>query len=351
MARADIVLEQTSTRVVEEFHVANGTNSDPSVEVDPSSADVDVGGGHLSSGGGQVSLWNHNDDEMARLTGSGTGGSLNLDSGTTQARVDLSAAKSGAIALEGGQGSGGVWIDAVNDNGRIHVFADNEAETVQVESYHGSEGGGRIEVRDLDERPQVTASAESNSGGLVTAWSEKGAPTCRLRGEDAALELNGPPERGNEDQVRRRFGGGELVINEGIDQPDIHLHATAERDSDYGLDAGHRPRIFLDGPAGKLEIGREAQGEQAQATSGEIYLRDRRDNRLLRARAGGIRAHSDQDAEIEFWTGDGDDQMFRGAIRSHDDGLMFYDSNNNKAMLIDTGGVIHTAHTIKQGNL
>ncbi len=329
--RADIVLERNGTRVIDDLDLAEGPDYEPTVRIRTSDPEIEVGGGDVPDGSAD--------------------GEINVmdDAGTTKVAIDTFE-QGGMVRLFGPSGDGGVSMSGINGDGEITVKNPDDTTTAKVRNLSH---GARFFLQDDNEERH--ASMESGRyGGYISLADADGTPTVRLHGNDAALELMGRPESGpGDEEPRQQYGGGELVLKAWGDPGDTLVHVSGERDSDYGLGAGHRPRIYLDGPDATAELGRGEQAGVNDPVAGSVVLRDTFGNPLLRANAES-RTHSRDDqhaSELLFSHAVGEDHVPRGAIRSHEEGLMFYDSQDQPALLITTNGKIITRGPIDEGGL
>lgn len=376
--RSDIVLGNNKTEVVGPLDIRDeiigvvGITDTPGgterIRFDGVNGNVNVGGGNQkgiirvrdptgdttltaegAANGGELLLRNSSQTPVVEVRSANDGGFVSVNDKNNNAHGDLWASNGQSILRVGAQNGGD--IDIRTDDGGEMTIRDSDSDlTVELKS----DNGGLINLRNKRASQVVTASATPD-GGRLEINTRTGRTSCTLDGEDAALLLTGQPEQGPEDIERQRFGGGELVLRQGIDLSDLHVHARGERDSDYGVDAGNRPRIYLDGPEATLELGRKQQHQQAEAVSGQIILRDTYNTELLEANAespthSGSGRHA---SEVVFRHGDSSGTVTGagGAIRSHGDGLMFYDARGNEALFIANTGEILTAQRINEGAL
>jgi hypothetical protein len=302
-----------------------------------------------SNDGGELFVRNSNQTPILEVRSAGDGGFVSVNDDANDAHGDLWAVDGDSILRVLAAGGGKIKLDT-EDGGEMTIRDTDSDLTAEIKSVQG----GLIRLKNKRLKEAIAASAERN-GGRLAVNTGSGQESCTVDGSDAALVLTGQPERGVEDREHQRFGGGEVVLRQGADRSDLHVHAQGERDSDYGTDVGNRPRIHLNGPEATLELGRGEQHQQAEAVSGGIVLRDSYDTKLLEMRAenpsyGGGGRHA---SEVIFWHGNtnGSVKEGGGAIRSHGDGLMFYDARGNEALFITNTGEIHTAKEIREGTL
>ncbi len=327
--QADIVLEQDGTRVVNDVDVAVGPNADPNVTLDPGGATISVGGGGTDSGTsiGSIEARNPDDTPVIWLSANNGGNAWVFDPDSA-GKVGMGAGDGGTITMDGSEGNQTVRLDT--DDGRGNIFLWDEQDQLQV-TVEAGDDGGEIVLND-----------------------EEGMQTCFMHGDDAAIELRGQPDQPDYEEGEDRIGGGELVLSAaGGGAVDTRVHISGDIAADYGHGRGHRPRIFIDGPSATAELGRGPQENGGDPAEGSIGLRDTEGDFLLTARAespthGGNGKHV---PEIYFGYRSEEDPQPRGAIRSHRDGLMLYDANDDPALLIDTNGEIHTAGPIHEGSL
>jgi len=299
--------------------------------------------------GGELFVRNSNQTHILEVRSAVDGGFVSVSDDANDAHGNLWAVDGDSILRVLAAGGGKIQLDT-EDGGEMTIRDSDSDLTAEIKSVQG----GLIRLNNKRSSEAIAASAERN-GGRLAVNTGSGQESCTVDGSDAALVLTGQPERGVEDREHQRFGGGEVVLRQGADRSDLHVHAQGERDSDYGINVGNRPRIHLNGPEATLELGRGEQHQQAEAVSGGIVLRDSYDTKLLEMRAenpsyGGGGRHA---SEVIFWHGNtnGSVKEGGGAIRSHGDGLMFYDARGNEALFITNTGEIHTAKEIREGTL
>jgi len=350
---ADIVLERNSTRVVDTLDIATGPSRSPEVTIDPSNASVSAGEAILR----RFALTQSGDDVVKGVAERG-GGRLDVLSADSDARIRLTATGSnGELSMDSANGAEDVVsINATNGNGEVSLKTPLNSDPVTITADTTSDyltgGGGMVLRHKRTNNKQVTAVTKDPSGGLVTVHSEGGKRTCSLDGDDAALVLAGLPEQNRGDQMDPSFGGGELVLQRGVDTPDIQLHAKGERDSDYGNEGpnNQQPRILLDCPEATAELGRPTQSPEAEAVSGSLHLRglkNQADRPLFEANA------VDEDAKrrngwrrgeaiFRFSPKDRDFVLDRGggAIRAFKNGLMLYAGGEKVLFVKDNGDVL-----------
>lgn len=366
---ADIVLEEDSIRATDVFNVATNETS-PEVEIDPENNSITLPSSYSSitagsatlQGSGALELHGTEGEEMVRASSSQSGGSLVFSSADSDAQVRITTEDAnGALTMDAGSGATDiVQINTENDTGEMALSSSLGPETVTItadttgteDSVDYRTGGGGIVLRHKRTgNKQVTAETTASSGGQLTVRSAAGKRTCTLNGDDAALVLAGMPENNYQDRADSGFGGGELVLQQGVSQGDIQIHAKGERDSDYGTDGprNHRPRILLDGPRGTLELGRPMQGSNAEAVSGRLFLRglkSRAGRPLFEANAVDQRAKQNNGwrrSEAIFRFSDSPDYVLDrggGAIRAFENGLMLYAGGQKVLFVRDDGNVL-----------
>jgi len=376
---SDIVFERDKTRVVEVLDVATSSQTDPGVTVDPSGSgsidlpdDGSISGGSVTvRGSGSVETENTSGTTVGAVRAFEDGGQVALASEDSDAEIQLTTRGSnGVLTMTNSAGATEmITVGTTNDTASVSLSSALGPETVSIQgdttSDYRTGGGGVVLRHKRTGNTTATAVTKQSGGGVVTAHDESGVAACQLHGDDAALVLSGTREQGPGDQRAQRYGGGEVVLQQGdpgadISRTDIQIHAKGERDSDYGLDGGrsHRPRIVLDGPEATVELGREQQGPNAEAVPGSLNLRGTHGWELLRANAvdpDEKQETGNERAEIEFNIADQRGEELTnggGAIRAHPDGLMFYDADGDRALFITFDGEIHTRQgAIKQGAL
>lgn len=317
---AEIYLRNDRTEVVGPLDVATDADtSAPSIHLDPEQGSMRVGGG-TTGGNGSVRISNDLDREVVELetkpTTRSTAGKVTVSSRNGDPVVTLDASSSATSQVRVSDGD--------------EVIADIEDRIA----------GGRLTLRNtLGSTAAVVAGAAGNTsagseGGRLTVHNELGDASCHLRGRDATLMLN--------DATGQPFstaGGGEIVVAEERNGAlDIHVHATGRPNSEFGVDQGNRPNIFLDGPRATLELGRGQTDSKGDPANGEIVVRNDHGQPTLE-----LRATANGSSEAVFrWAPDETDIEFRGAIRAHPDGLMVYDAGNRPALLVTKTGDVMT---------
>jgi hypothetical protein len=314
---AEFFLESQQSRAVGGLTVATGRTGDPTVELDPENATLRAGGGE-SGTPGTVTVRNPADSVDA--------GELSASGG------------SGALTLREGSGDAIVTLDADTGTDTKVQVADSGTATSTIGN---TDQGGRLAIRDGNEDTDVVVGRATESGGRLTLRDDGGDVTCTVDGGDGALLLSGTPEPNPETDTtdpEPDYGGGDLVVQQYSEtDSDVHVHATAEQDSAYGVDAGNRPRIFLNGPAATLELGRQELDADREAVNGEVVLRDDQGLALLE-----LRATTEAVSEAVFRADVSGEAKRRGKIQGHSKGLMIYDAGGRKAMLIKPNGEIET---------
>jgi len=318
----EVYLEDHRTRVVGDLDATPAREAAPSISLEPREPGVSVGGGGPETGG-TIRLRNRADSEtVARFTGAGGDGSLEL------------ATSSGARA---------VTLDTDPTAPRVEV-GDGTAPTTRLDA-----GSVKVLRTTAAEPPVVEAAAD----GELALSNGTGQTTIRFRGPDASLELQGTPEhipRSDPASAGARFGGGELVVaSQATPADDIHIHAKGEEDSDYGVEDNNRPRILLDGVTATLEVGRHAIDSDRPAVAGRVRFRDRHRGAALLDLEAQFTITSDftvrQFGEVRFKEWDAPKVRQRGRVLAHPQGLMFYDAGDNPAMLLTPNGDLLTRHS------
>lgn len=376
---SDIVFEQGKTRVIDVLDVATSPQIGPAVKIDPSgTGSIELpqngsirGGSVTVRDSGSVEAQNRSGTTVGAVRAYDDGCEVELTSGNSDAGIELSTTGSnGVMTMTNSAGAADmIEVGTTNDTATISLGSALGPKTVSIQgdttSNYRTGGGGIVLRHKRTGNTTATAVTKQSGGGLVTAHDDSGVSTCQLHGDDAALVLSGTQELGPSDRRAQRYGGGEVVLQQGdpgadISRTDIQVHAKGERDSDYGLDGqrSHRPRIVLDGPEATAELGRKQQDPNAEAVPGSVSLRGTNGSELLRANAADPdekRQTGNERAEIEFNVTDRNGNEFTkggGAIRAHPDGLMFYDADGDRALFITFNGEIHTKKgAIKQGAL
>jgi len=241
-----------------------------------------------------------------------------------------------------GARSRGISVDTDSDPPGIEVARDGNT-TVRIERIST---GGRIQLFDTTRsEPAFVATTTSGGGGELRLTDDQDRTTCHVVGSEGALLLSGTPET-LDDQTKSAYGGGEVVLAKWQQSGprDVHVHATGEGVSDYGVDAGNRPRILLDGPEATLELGRHRLGSERPAVTGRIRLRDDQGETLLEMRARG----GAEDSEASLFWSDGTSRELRGRIRATQQGLVVYDAGGRKALVIRPDGEVSTRRSVSR---
>lgn len=318
---AEFVLESNRSRAVGDVDVSSGRDTDANVSLQPDSATVTVGGGSPANGG-TVTVRDPSDTEdVGVLTGANGSGRLELSDSDGDSIVTLDADRGTQTTVEVSNGDNPTArLDNVTAGGRLRIYDPYRSEPVVVAET--TVNGGKLSLRDDTDRT-----------------------TCELFGRDGALLLSGTPEVNTENDFSNEaplYGGGEFVIQDWAKSDnDIHVHATAEQDSDYGVDADNRPRIFLDGTRATLELGRHETKAGNPPRNGTIIVRDEQGHALLE-----MSANERKSAEVRFSHSDDGQAKLRGYIEAQKDGLAIYDAGGKKAMLVTTTGEIKTRKTV-----
>jgi len=309
------------------IHVATGRDTgSPEIEFDHTGT-IDVGPGGSGSGGEVV-------------TTHPSGGRVGVLSAENDA---------GSVKLRDESGNPTVSLDASGGPEKIRTTrGDNSDTTVAIGD---TSDGGQFTVYDTPRNKTVVEGDPTPRGsGLLRLWDDSDRITCRLDGRDGGLVLSGPEESAPDGSGKDSdFGGGELVVQEDVGSTDgaapfdIHVHATAEQDSDYGVDDDNRPRIVLDGPSATLDLGRGSIDSDREAVPGEVVVRDDRGGTLLT-----LSATANNTAEVAFdWSDDGTVTAC-GAIKAVRRGLAVTDSNGDTALLVTKLGEIKTKSSVQR---
>jgi hypothetical protein len=240
-----------------------------------------------------------------------------------------------------GTRSRGISVEAGADPPGIAVARDGRT-TVRLQRL---ESGGRVQLYDTTRSdPAFVAGTASNGAGELALTDGMGRTTCYAAGDEGALLLSGTPET-IDDQKRSSYGGGELLIEEwqSSGDRDIHVHATGEGTSDYGVDTGNWPRIFIDGPESTLELGRHRLGPERRATNGRIRLRGEGGATLVE-----LRATAGNRGEMSLFWSDGTERELRGRIQAHPGGLVVFDAGGRQALTIGPQGEVRTRRSVSR---
>lgn len=338
MARADIVLEKNSTRVVNTLDVATGQNLDPSVHVDPTSQ-------------GSIELR----DKTTNPTETGV---LEADYFGGVSVRDEKGDDTGQIELEPGSS-----LRLNNPDNTWTVMLDSGPATPNPGR---DEYGGGIRLKNTEAESTVILD-NAKRGGRLTLRGQSPAPsgyvadTCRLRGDDATLVLQGAPKprQGRDPGTADKdpaFSGGEIITRQGVEAP--HVDATQHRpdnqvfvqgevDSKYRPSETHDPRIWLNGPEATIVVGRGRQHEDAEAVNGGLTLRDEEGGELLKASARintappGSNKHTQSEVAFDYAVNGTVESTGGGAIRACREGLMFLDASGDPAMYIQNDGKVY----------
>lgn len=322
---AELYVKKDQLLSVGPVHVATGRDTEPEIEFDHTGT-IDVGTGDSGSAG-----------EVIITESPG------LRAGVLSAENDA-----GSVKLRDESGNPTVSLDASGGPEKIRTTrGDNPDTTVAIGD---TSDGGQFTVYDTPRNKSVVEGDLTPRGsGLLRLWDDSDRTTCRLDGGDGGLVLSGPEESGpNGTGKYSDFGGGELVVREDVGSTDgaapfdVHVHATAEQDSDYGVDDDNRPRIFLDGPRATLDLGRGEVDSDREAVAGELIVRDDRGGKLLT-----LSATVNNTAVVDFSWSDNGAVTSCGAIRAVQQGLAVTDSNGNTALLITKLGEIKTRSPVQ----
>lgn len=335
MTKPDIFLEMDSTRVVGPLDIATkDTPRMTRISADPSKASVTLSDGNLKLGSATLS--------SAGSTPSGDGGALWLEGDRPNNDVTITFDDyngEGQFDLSGGSvPDAGVKVYSVDSvsrktGGVIRIHDVNHGDAVEMTI--GEAAAGRVRVRGSDTQ------------GVV------------LGGNDAVAELTGGPStentpRGGDLLIRRWPTGSEVS---GDPEPnDVHVHATADPNSDYGRPT-NPPRIFLDGPNAAVELGRKGVDSFRKGKNGRFKLRHGMGGSTNTMLEGGVTtpsgSSSDRYPELVFRRGDQGTLETTGAVRAESRGLVFYDagtgSNQNAALIVQKNGTVATRFPIQQG--
>lgn len=299
-SRSDLFLESDRTRAVNDLFVATSTNqAEPPIRLDPNNAKLTIRGSIQNSTKG-VHIRTSSESPVARL-------------------------------------------GSAENSGLLHLHHESDTQIVSLDG--DGDGHGRLRLYDAFDDTSISATT-SGDGGRIELTHENGKTTTKLLGDDATLLLDGT--LGEKQSTGAPIdAGGEVVLRSGGDvSKDVHVHVSGSRDSDYGVNAGNRPRIFLDGPKATLELGREELDRLRESVDGRVVIRDDSGNAVLE-----LRVTEESGAEIVFRQTDGDALDLRGRIRVTSEGLEFYDSGDNLSMLIEKRGKIRTRKQIDEGGL
>lgn len=273
----------------------------------------------------------------------------------------------GRLSLrEGGSATSRVSLLGPDDGGHLVVRNADGDRTTEVTTERAQNGGflvgGRMTLFRAGETEAVRAgverAGEEGGAGVLTVHDANGRLTARLRGTTASLELFGRGE------------SGDLVVqdpNEGRSQEerDISIHATAAEASDFGVANGNRPLIFLNGPAARLELGRQ---ERRRVDREEFaQLGDGADGRIrwypttdlspastppqtvLEAGVGspaGLPRRAERFGELVFKRGQrvGDG----GHLRTGHEGLFVVDASGTATLQVTIDGTVATRGALQQ---
>lgn len=333
--RPDLFLERDSTRVVNTFDVAAADSEQRSrIRVEPTTASVTAKSG-AQRDGGAVTVRNEQGDTVSRLDSRGGSGRVELrDENTIKT----------------------VTVGSNRDGGELLVFNDH-AVTAALTS---EQQRGRVEINERDGGNRVLAAVSSiqneKGAGLLELKNSDGYTTVRFRGRDGVLELQNPPEGTDEDSLID-FEGGDLILQDWWDdgERDIYVHATGNDNSTYGIQAGNRPRIFLDGRNATVELGREELGDNREAVAGRIKLRfgyGTGDNTTLDARTRKTgSADQNRTSEISLRMNENGVLNQKGAIASGAGGIQVSDATGGTAMVVDTSGTVTTGQDINEESI
>jgi hypothetical protein len=319
---AELYVKADRLTSVGPLHVATGQDTDPSITFDHTGT-IDIGPGE-SGAAGDAAVEHESED---------------LTVGQLSARKGA-----GSLKLRNGNGTQTVSLDASADAGKIELKRGSASDPDTTVTFGDTTDGGEFTVYDTPRNEAVVEGDVVPSGdGRLRLSDDAGRTTCRLLGSEGALVLSGPKESRSDGSLEdRAFGGGELIVQEEATTRDIHVHATAETDSDYGVDAGNRPRVFLDGPSATLELGREKVDADREAVSGNLILRDDRGSQLLTFNA------VNEAGVVGFSWADDESVTACGSIAAVEDGLMVSAGSGTDALLITKLGEIQTASSIQR---
>lgn len=320
---AELLFEADRIHSINDFDIGVDRDNTPGINLRPSQSTISVGGGAAQSGGGVV-IEDGSDNPRAFIGENNGAGSFLV----TNPDVD-----------------GGVSIDGRATDPAIQVFAGPGGITATIEH---TQTGGRVTASGtkLPTEPVVVAEARSGTrfngpGGYLTVRNSDGESTGEIDGRDGTLLLRGGAELGPNGREEAIFGGGELLLGVKRTPDDLHVHVRGETDSDYGVDAGNRPRVWFDGPNATLEVGREPLGADRPGTSGSISVNDEFGIEVL-----GLDATGGGASEITFRLNDGGSAVNRAKVEATADGLLVSVHNPNQA-----GTWYHTLLVTKQGEL
>lgn len=239
----DIYLERNSTRIVTPLHVVEGQGQfPPRIRADPAT------------------------ETLALERPSSPGAYLTVDDGSTRglSRLEAASGRGECFLHDPDAGTNGtirVVLTADRPTRPVSIQADDETTEVRVTTTSDTAG---IDVNDTDGDRRVRVESEAIPErevgyGRIVVYDDETTPTARFEGNDGAL------------LVDRNGNGGEFLLKTlptgDPSDRDISIHATAAPNSQYGLSQGIRPLIHLNGPAGRVELGRNERNRQ----DGETY--------------------------------------------------------------------------------
>lgn len=359
-----VLVESDRTRAVGRLEGAHirpyKEEIEPSIELDPMASTFTVGGGDGGKGG-EIRLKDTGSVSRGVLSAKDSRGRLELRDRTDQPRVTVTAdgdSPEHSIRLFSA-GNETTRLEHTTQGARLSVIDVLGGENKPLDEIFSP---GHVVEGVVDSPSQYQAEA-----GRLAVKDRLGYPTCQLLGRDGALVLTdreeGTDRTGAEATYGNdAFGGGELVVrtNDTVDDSspnasdtdDIHVHAKGERDSDYGVDNGNRPRIHLDGPEATVELGRTRIDDDRPGVNGEIHVRGENGEVLLEA--GTESPLTDENGgKLVFRQSSSGTVEAMGSIAAHEDGLMIRFSRDTTddrfpaALLVTKRGEIKLNGTLK----
>jgi hypothetical protein len=350
----DIFLEMDSTRVVGPLDVhTRDTSGTTRISADPSDASVTV---HSGGGVSEPRFELHQQgpanlqSETAAVFESWLGADGRL---TLKHRKDDVRKDDGTVRFDDEQGEGRFEIGTESAPGGVRVYSNDGSTRAS---------GGVISIENdsesLSDAVEIRARqivGEDAAGFVEVQGEDKSKVT--LEGDDAALELTG--------DVPAAGGGGELLIRRwptttevsGSPEPDdIHVHVTADSSSGYGRANGNPPRISIDGPSARVDLGRERIDSVREGTAGRFKLRTRMGGPPNTMVEGGVREPSgsplERHPELVFRRGNQGTLETRGAVTAEPRGLVFSDAgtgtNQKAALIVRKNATVETRFPVQE---
>lgn len=235
----DIYLESDSTRIVRDLHVATDPQSAPEIRIAQSTASITLGGQQNS----YVVVHSEKRPEQSLLySDNNEVGGLRLRDGTEVGTPDPK------IELTADRGNSPVTIRNRSDEITTEFTTSDDGNGIEVSDNAGDLG---VKMKSIEEFEAEAAS------GFLELYDDNEARTGALYGEESALVLD-PNET-----------GGDLVFRNlpkrDPDERDVSIHATADSESEYGLEDGIRPLVYLDGSSGTVELGRQEREDRVDS--------------------------------------------------------------------------------------